>query len=73
VEAERRADDAALHRAMAGIKVAAAWRVKPKPARDRAEVLECPICKGRLHLKQSALNGHVHGRCETADCLHWME
>lgn len=73
VQAERRADDAALERAMAAIKVASTWRVKPKPAKDRAEVVECPVCKGRLHLHQSAFNGHVRGRCETVDCVHWIE
>jgi hypothetical protein len=65
--------DKALERAVAGIKVAAAWRVMPKPPADRREVLKCPICSGRLHLSQSAHNGHVHGRCETAGCISWME
>jgi hypothetical protein len=49
----------------------AAWR--RKEPRGKAEVVECPVCKGRLHLSQSSYNGHVHGRCETADCLNWME
>lgn len=29
--------------------------------------------EGRLHLSQSSYNGHVHGRCETDDCVRWME
>jgi len=37
------------------------------------EIVECPVCKGRLHCSVSSLNGHVHGRCETDDCLCWME
>jgi hypothetical protein len=36
-------------------------------------VVECPVCGGRLHVSHAACNGHVHGRCETADCLAWME
>lgn len=36
-------------------------------------VEECPACKGRLHLSHAKLNGHVWGKCETADCLTWME
>jgi hypothetical protein len=28
---------------------------------------------GWLHLSQSAYNGHVHGKCETDDCVSWME
>lgn len=48
-----------------------AWR--NKSPQGKAEVVECPVCKGRLHLSQSSYNGHVHGHCETADCLSWME
>lgn len=58
---------------IAGIKVASEWRVKPKPEADRSEAVQCPICSGRLHLSQSAYNGHVHGHCETDGCLQWME
>lgn len=36
-------------------------------------VEECPVCKGRLHLSHAAYNGHIHGSCETPDCLRWME
>lgn len=51
--------------------VVSAWRVKlPK---GKAEIIECPVCHGRLHLSQSSYNGHVHGKCETADCVAWME
>ncbi len=73
VQADRAAADAYFAKATTAIKVASAWRVKPKPAQDRAEVVECPVCKGRLHLSQAAYNGHVHGKCETADCVSWME
>jgi hypothetical protein len=51
--------------------VVAAWR--NKPPRGKQEVIECPACSGRLHLSQSAYNGHVHGRCETPGCVDWME
>lgn len=51
--------------------VIAAWRKKAPIGKQ--EVIECPVCKGRLHLLQSSYNGHVHGRCETPDCLNWME
>lgn len=48
------------------------WRQKHK-GRSHAEVIECPACKGRLHLSISSYNGHVHGRCETDGCASWME
>lgn len=73
VQADRARTEASLTRTIAAIKVASEWRVKPKPAHDRHEVKECPVCKGRLHLSQSSYNGHVHGQCETDGCVRWME
>jgi hypothetical protein len=48
------------------------WRKKHK-GKSHAEVVECPACKGRLHLSIAAYNGHVHGKCETEGCVAWME
>lgn len=73
IQQDRAETDAALARHMIALKVASSWRVKPKPAQDRHDVIECPICKGRLHLSQAAYNGHVHGQCETSGCVSWME
>ena len=73
VQADRAEIDAHFVKTIAAIKVSSAWRLKPKPASDRQDVVECPVCKGKLHLSQSAYNGHVHGKCETADCVEWME
>jgi hypothetical protein len=72
-EAANREMDAAVQRVFAGLEAAAKWRVKPKPKHDRSEVVECPVCKGRLHLSQAAYNGHVWGKCETKGCVSWME
>ena len=62
----------AMGKTKAALKVAAEWRVKPKPAKDRQGTVECPVCKGVLHLSQSS-NGHVWGKCETDGCVSWME
>ncbi len=51
--------------------IVSAWR--KKEPRGKQEVIECPACKGRLHLSQAAYNGHVHGQCETKGCVSWME
>lgn len=48
-----------------------AWRSK-KPI-GKSEVIECPKCRGRLHLSQSSYNGHVRAKCETADCVNFIE
>lgn len=50
----------------------APWR-KAHKGQSFAEVVECPACKGRLRLSIAAYNGHVHGHCETAGCVSWME
>jgi hypothetical protein len=50
------------------------WRTWSKKNRvAKAEAIECPACGGRLHLSQAAYNGHIHGQCETAGCVSWME
>lgn len=48
------------------------WRIKHR-GRQAQETIACPICSGRLHLSISAVNGHVHGHCETSDCVSWVE
>lgn len=48
------------------------WREKWK-GKSHAEVIECPLCKGRLHLSHAGVNNHVHGHCETKGCVSWME
>lgn len=73
VQQDRIRSEAWMQKAIAAITVASAWRVRPKPAEDRRETVACPVCQGRLHLSQSACNGHVHGACETRGCVRWME
>lgn len=73
VEEYRKEIDADFQKTIAALKVASAWRVKPKPQSDRREIVKCPVCQGSLHLSQSAYNGHVHGKCETEGCVSWME
>jgi len=34
----------------------------------------CPVCAtGVLRYSVAGYNGHIHGRCETTDCVAWME
>lgn len=73
IEADRAELDQARARTLAAMRVASAWRVTHKPEKDRQEVVVCPVCQGRLHLSQSSLNGHCHGKCETEGCVSWME
>jgi uncharacterized protein YbaR (Trm112 family) len=73
VEESRHKTAEALEKHLIAGQVASKWRVSPKPTQDRHEVVECPVCKGKLHLSQSAYNGHVSGKCETANCVSWIE
>lgn len=34
--------------------------------------IKCPVCEGTLHVRHHG-NGQVHARCETKDCVAWME
>lgn len=71
--AEARAD--AIERSMKRMELSdpliSEWR-KKKPI-GKSEVVECPVCKGRLHLSQSSYNGHVRACCESKDCINFME
>lgn len=52
----------------------AKWRTWTESNRvDKQEVVECPVCKCKLALSQSAHNGHVWCVCETSGCVNWME
>lgn len=67
---EKRAD--AVEKAMQQMEVVTpvvdGWRKKLPIGKQ--EVIECPVCKGKLHLSQA---GHVWGKCETPNCVAWME
>ena len=72
-QGEARADaiEASMQRMMVVGPAVAEWRKKPPLGKQG--VIECPVCKGNLHLSQAASNGHVWGKCETEGCVSWME
>lgn len=73
VEQDRIEFEQAFQKTLLGLKLASAWRTRPKPEKNRREVVECPACRGKLHLTQSSYNGHCHGKCETEGCVSWLE
>jgi len=74
IESADREFEDMLRNVKVSLALASGWRVRPKPDADRETTVECPVCKtGRLRMTQSAYNGHVHGRCDTDGCVHWME
>lgn len=38
-------------------------------------IIDCPIClSGKVHYSCAGkVNGHIHARCTTEDCISWME
>lgn len=36
-------------------------------------VVECPVCKNKLHWTISNYNGHIHMYCETKNCVNFIE
>jgi hypothetical protein len=69
---DQRETDAAVSRMMKASKVIS--EVKREHAgKSWYGVKTCPVCGGRLHMSHSGYNGHVHGKCETENCLNWME
>ena len=48
------------------------WREKHQGS-SHSEIVECPACRGLLHLSIKAHNGHVQGSCETSGCVNWTE
>lgn len=47
------------------------WK-KGQAARGR---ISCPVCRGEMTLQfsRAGVNGHIHARCSTPDCVSWME
>ncbi len=53
---------------------AAIVEINQKHGKTNAQgVIECPLCKGKLHYTVAACNGHIWGKCETENCLSWMQ
>lgn len=72
IDAHKRYVDARVEKITLVMRGISDWRAKHR-GKSASEVIECPACKGRLHLSISAYNGHVHGHCETEGCAQWME
>ena len=64
--------DAAIAKTLAAMAVVPAIKKEHK-GKDWHGVVECPVCRGSLYVSHAAYNGHVHGNCETPDCVSWME
>lgn len=83
-EVRQQAAAAALQGFAAGLRVAFLdSQAEPDPMRrtfaaiaaepSDSGTVECPTCKGRLVWARDRHNGHLHGQCETADCLRFMQ
>ena len=60
-------------------------KIKAEHNQSWAGVVECPVCKGQLHLRLNVFGGcaggrcgtpmkkHLHGSCQTEGCVRWAE
>ena len=48
------------------------WECPTNKNDSKRGIIECPMCKGKLHYSISGFNGHIWGKCETEGCLSWM-
>ena len=75
-EEERAAEEQIFALARTRLKLALA-AVRPLRKQYKGQsangTVSCPICSGNLDWGISAYNGHMWGRCETLDCVNWME
>ena len=44
-----------------------------KEKKEDNDKIVCPKCQGDLHYSRAKLNGHIWGKCQTQDCLSWMQ
>lgn len=51
--------------------VVAEWKKTNPPG--STGVVKCPVCNGTLRLATAKYNGHTHGKCDTPDCVSWVQ
>lgn len=67
---KKRMENIMLARAAIVTAIGKPWK-KGEPG--SSGTVECPVCKGKLSYSRAGYNGHIHARCETKDCVSWME
>lgn len=72
IEIYNRASSKQLQQLVAALEAVQSWR-KANKGKTASGVVECPICKGRLHVKMNSGNSHIAGKCETEGCVSWIE
>jgi hypothetical protein len=75
-EAEVEADDKRMQRTLKAIKETHAHAKKNSLGIGHGGhgELECPACEGGvIEYIVASVNGHIHGRCSTPNCVSWME
>jgi hypothetical protein len=74
-EKEIEEDNAWIDKAIQNIKIAMPLisKIKEEYPDGGIGTKDCPVCGDKFHFSVAACNGHVHGKCETDDCLSFME
>lgn len=71
-DAHEREINAHMKKIEAALEIVAPIR-KEHRGKNWSGTLECPVCKGKLHVRHAGYNGHVWAKCETEDCVSWIE
>lgn len=72
VQKQLASHDEHMKKMMLALEVVSPIRKQHK-GKDWSGVLECPTCKGKLHVRHAGYNGHVWAKCETENCVAWLE
>lgn len=54
--------------------LSAIFKQLPEDARDKKNrgieyIIDCPCCKGKIHVVHSLYNGHMHAKCDKCKFL----
>lgn len=61
-----------LERLFTVLAATAEWRDAHQD-QDAADIMDCPLCGGRLTIRITKIKNHMGGQCETPNCVSWME
>jgi len=47
--------------------------IKKKPITENSGFVKCPCCESIIAWSRAPSNGHTRGKCQTPDCIEWIE
>jgi hypothetical protein len=72
-EAREAEGDAAVARVLSVLPIINALKRTVPKGRFHQDIVKCPICQGNLHVSLVASNHHARAKCETDNCVSFIE